>query len=184
MANNRALASEMPGHGLTAIPGTLKSLADAARLEECQKDGNCYSNNVGYYKQIFYIAQPAGSGLQGAPPPSGPASLDISKVELSARRITPHDTVAVSATISADGADASGISANFYDGNPREGGRLFDVERIPHIAQDASFPVLASYQTGSCGTHELFLVVNGGKSNEVVRRAPPVRVECLAARRR
>ena len=181
MENNGAVVAEMPGHGLTAIPGTLKSFADAARLEQCQSDGNCYSNNVGLYKQTFYIAQPS-SGLLGAPPPAGPASVDLGKVDLSANRLSSQDTITVSATLSVQDADVSSISVNFYDGDPKEGGRLFDVERVSHITQDDSFPVVASYQTNSCGTHQLFVVVNEGKSSEVVRRAPPVRVACNTSR--
>jgi hypothetical protein len=195
-APDGTLVPEMPGHGLTSIPGTLTSLADVA--EQCQSDGNCYSNNLGYYKQIFYIAPPPGSSaaalsatpqalgaapqalgaVVGAATPGGKALVDIGKVDVSARRITPHDTIEISATLSASGAAASGISANFYDGDPQKGGRLFDVERIPHIRQDDLYPALASYQTSTCGTHQLFVVVNQGKSTEIVRRAPPVRVVC------
>jgi hypothetical protein len=167
------LVQEMPGHGLATIPGSLKSLADVA--EECQKDGNCYSNNVGLYHQIFYIAP---SGVVGAPPPAGPASIDIGKVDLSANRINPHNTIVVSATLAAIGADASGVSAKFYDGDPDKGGRVFDVERIPYIPQADPQLVQASYRTNTCGTHELFVVVNEGKSSKVVRRAQPIRVDC------
>jgi len=57
-APDGTLVAEMPGHGLTAVPGKLKSLADVP--EQCQGngDGNCYSNNAGFYKQIFFIARP------------------------------------------------------------------------------------------------------------------------------
>ena len=178
----------MPGHGLNTIPGTLTSLADVP--EEMQSGSNIcpptnpptnppkcsYSNNVGFYRQKFYLAPPA-TGFVGSPPP-GRASVDIGKVDLSASRITPQDTIAVSATLLASGVDASGVSANFYDGDPEQGGRLFDVERIPHIAQDEPYSVQASYRTNTCGTHELFVVVNEGKSSQVVRRAHLVRVDC------
>jgi hypothetical protein len=186
MEKNGAPVSEMPGgHGLTAIPGTLNSLNDAAQLEECQSDGHCYSNNVGFYKQIFYIAPGSGATALGAAPQAlgassltGTASVDIGKVDVSAKRFTPHDTIAVSTTLSVSGAAVSGVSAHFYDGDPQQGGRLFDVERVPYIAQDAHYSLLAPYQTSNCGTHELFVVVNDGKSTEVVRRVPPVRVDC------
>jgi hypothetical protein len=49
---------------------------------------------------------------------------------------------------------------------------------VPHIAQDAQYSVLAPYQTSRCGMHELFIVVNDGKRTKVVRRAPPVKVDC------
>ena len=173
---NGNLIGEMPGHGLTGIPGTLASLADAAKVEECQPDGHCYSNNVGLYKQIFYIA-PNSLGAAPGPLPTH-ASLDIGKVDVSANQVTPRDTVVLSATLSASGGAASGVSVNFYDGDPDNGGRLFAVERIPNIAVDAQHLAQTTYKTNACGVHQLFAVVNRGRSSEVVRRAHPVRVDC------
>jgi hypothetical protein len=37
---NGNLVGELPGHGITGIPGTLASLADAANLEEIALDGH------------------------------------------------------------------------------------------------------------------------------------------------
>jgi hypothetical protein len=172
------MVQEMPGHGLAGIPGTLKSLADVK--EECQSDGNCYGNNVGFYKQAFYIFSKS-TGL-GAPPPSAQGPLDIGKIDVSARRITPRDTISVSATLSSGGTPVSAISAAFYDGDPGDGGVRFGVERVPYLSADASYDVAATYRTNSCGTHELFVVLNQGKPNEIVRRAPPVRVDCVKAK--
>jgi hypothetical protein len=148
----------------------------ATDFEECQPDGNCYGNNLGLYKQIFYIAP----NSLGAEPPSTNASLDIGKVDVSAKQVTPRDTVVLSATLSANGGAASGVSVNFYDGDPANGGRLFAVERIPHIAADAQRLAQTTYQAKSCGVHQLFAVVNRGRASEVVRRAQPVRVACNA----
>lgn len=191
------LAGEMPGHGLTAIPpaGTTnptngettvpfsgpETNPGVAQIEECQPpDSNnkvsCYSNNIGLYKQVFYIA-----GLSlGAEPGPTTASLDIGKIDVSANQVTPRDTVVLSATLSASGAAASGVSVNFYDGDPNSGGRLFAVERIPHIAVDAQHLVQTTYRSNTCGVHQLFAVVNRGRPSEVVRRAQPVRVACNA----
>jgi hypothetical protein len=189
---NGKIIGEMPGHGLTAIPpaGTVNSNGEttiqffgvqnqsqgATDFEECQPDGNCYGNNLGLYKQIFYIAP----NSLGAEPPSTNASLDIGKVDVSAKQVTPRDTVVLSATLSANGGAASGVSVNFYDGDPANGGRLFAVERIPHIAADAQRLAQTTYQAKSCGVHQLFAVVNRGRASEVVRRAQPVRVACNA----
>jgi hypothetical protein len=80
--------------------------------------------------------------------------------------------------LSASGAAVSGVGVNFYDGDPKEGGRLFAVERIPHIAVDGQHLVQTTYQTNTYGVHQLFAVINPGKSSEVVRRADSLRVEC------
>jgi len=106
------------------------------------------------------------------------ASVNIGKVTVSASSITTHDTIAVLAPLSASEADASGIDVNFYDGDPQQGGTLFDVERMPFIEQDSSFTLQTSFQTSPCGVHQVFVTINEGQASEVVRRAPPVRVVC------
>ncbi len=175
---NGNLVGEMPAHGLTGIPGTLTSFADAAKLEECQSDGSCYSNNVGFFNQTFYIS---GTTLGApAPLPNSSPSIDIGKLEVSAHQVTPRNSVVLSATLSASGGPASGVSVYFYDGDPDQGGRSFAVVRIPHIAEDSPYRVHALFQSNTCGVHQLFAVVNRGKSSEVVRRAHPVRVACSA----
>jgi hypothetical protein len=40
--------------------------------------------------------------------------------------------------------------------------------------------VQTTYQSNTCGVHQLSAVVNEGKPPEVVRRAQPVRVACSA----
>ena len=191
------LISEMPAHGLTAIPpaGTQDSDGETtvefsgtqanpgvAQFEECQppdQSGNvsCYSNNIGLYKQVFYIVPPQLLGASPGPK-NGTGTVDIGKIDVSANQITPGETEVLSATLSASGAAASGVSVNFYDGDPKEGGQLFDVERAPYIAADAQYLVQTTYQSSTCGVHHLFAVVNKGKPSEVVRRAHPVRVDC------
>ncbi len=180
---NGNLVGEMPGHGLTGIPGTLTSLADAAKLEECQSDGSCYSNNVGFYNQTFYIYPPKDSLGAPAPLPPTPLSrtpVDISKLETSVHQVTPGDHVILSATLLASGGAASGANVYFYDGDPKQDGRVFASERIPHIAADTPHQIQAVYGSNTCGVHQLFAVINRGRPSEVVRRAHPVRVDCKA----
>ena len=172
------LEKEMPGHGLTAIPGTLKSLADVA--EECQQDGNCYSNNLGFYNQAFYLAGPSFTGAPG--PATANAPVDIGKVDASAYEMTLKDNVVLSATLMAGAGDASGVSANIYDGDPKQRGRLINVVQIPHIGQGNPSKIRMQYRTNTCGVHQIFVVVNKGKPSEVIRRAHPLRVACSASR--
>lgn len=181
------MIGEIPVHGLMAIPpaGTVDSdgattihFPDVAKLE-CQADGNtCYSNNIGIYPQPFYLA---GVSL-GATPGSPSASVDVGKVELSTNPVAPGENVIVSATLSASDAAASGVSADVYDGDPNEGGRVIGAKRIPYLGQNDSYKVQTRYQTSACGTHELFVVANRNQPNEVVRRAEPLRVECSGSR--
>jgi hypothetical protein len=172
------LMPEMPGHGLTAIPGALKSIADVA--EECQPDKNCYSNNLGFYNQVFHLQGPSLSGAPG--PVTANAAVDIGKVDASAYEFTLKDNVVLSATLTAGAGDASGITTNIYDGDPASGGRLINVVQIPYIAHDSSCKIRMQYRTNTCGVHQIFVAVNKGKPSEVIRRAHPLRVACSASR--
>ena len=172
------LVLEMPGHGLTGVPGTLTSFADAAKLEECQTDGNCYSNNLGFYKQAFYIAAPTTAAVSGPLAAlTGKASVDISNIEVPTQQINRNTNVVVSATLSPSAAHAAAVTANFYDGDPQHGGRLFDVEQIPYIAKNQKYLVETLYRAKTCGVHELFVVVDVGQQ-KMVQRASPVTVAC------
>ena len=74
--------------------------------------------------------------------------------------------------------ETSGVTVNFYDGDPKDGGRMFRETRVPYIAENTPHRIRAAYRAETCGTHELFAVVNQGKNSEVVRRAPPLHVNC------
>jgi len=163
------LVPELNEHGLKSIPGTLKSVADVQTEE--------YSNNVGFYNSEFYVfpsqlAQDTGS-LDGES-----ATIDIGKVDLSATRALAGQTVDVSALLSASGNSASGTTALFYDGDPHNGGTAFGLERSPYIAQDGTYQVLAPFHSYTCGTHQLFVVVDMDTPHEILRRANPVRIDC------
>jgi len=171
------LMPEMKGHGLTAIPGTLKSLADVA--EECQPDGNCYSNNLGFYPQIFHIqplVPPVTAGPLGVP-----SQVDIGKLSLSATMVGVNDSVTLAADVTATGTDATHTSVYFYEGDPTQGGRLLEAQTLPYVSLSNSHRVQAQYRAKTCGVHQLFVAVNQGKPSEVVRRAQPLRVACSVA---
>lgn len=155
-------------------------MADAANLEERASDNNLYSNNVGFFLQDFFIASSSGAPTSASVGTIGkPASVDtIGKLQISANRVDLGDNVVVSAMLFANGRAAVGLDAIFYDGDPRQGGRAIGAQRIPYIADNARYKVETLYHSRNCGVHDLFLVVNRGRPNEVVRRAPPLNVAC------
>jgi len=165
------LVPELSGHGLKAVPGTLRSIADVQTEE--------YSNNVGFYNSEFYVF-PSEPALNAGSLDGEPATIDIGKVQLSATRALAGQVIDVSAPLSAIGNSASGVTAVFYDGDPQNGGTAFGLERSPYIAQGGTYQVLAPYHTYSCGTHQLFIVMGQGTPGEIVRRAPPVRIDCAS----
>ncbi len=171
------MVAEMPGHGLTSIPGALTSFADAANLEPIQADKNSYSNNVGFYPQVFAI-EAKDSGLTGRPRAN--VAVNLSKLDVSEHKIAPGGRVDLSGTLVAENGTAASVKVRYYDGNPAKNGRLIAMDLIPRIAQGDPYSIAKSYRPTTCGVHELFAVVNKGKATEVVRRAQPVRVACKA----
>ena len=78
------MISELPGHGLSAKPGSLATIANVP-LEEVTLDGvtSTFSNNVGYLHQVFYIAPE----VTAAPPTADPV-LSVADAEVT--RISPR----------------------------------------------------------------------------------------------
>jgi hypothetical protein len=138
---------EMPAHGLTGVPPTLTSIADATQWTEP------YSNNVGLYKYLFYIAPQSSSTGERA---QADERLQVDPLELSADQILLGDHVTVSARVHANrGRD--GLQALFYIGNPDTRGRAFDVEGISHIRGGDSYLVKTDYRPVRCGNHNIFI---------------------------
>lgn len=174
------MVPEIASHGLKSIPGTLKSLADVQPED--------YSNNVGFYKYVFHVFPPAASAAlavsfnsQPAEVGGKPVPVNIGKVDVSASRMELGHAIEVSASLTGANGSESNAFAVFYDGDPRAGGKAFDVERANHIAAGGSHLVKVLYRPTSCGVHELFVAVGRSTKNEVIRRAAPVRVECSAS---
>ena len=163
------LVPEIGSHGLKSIPGALKSPADV-QIED-------YSNNVGFYNAEFYVF-PKTSLLAESPGNGEPAVIDIEKIQLSARRLALGQTIDVSTELSAANNSASGVTAVFYDGDPHNGGRPFGLERSPYIAENDTYQVKAPYYAHTCGAHSLFVVIDQDTPNEILRRSPPVMVDC------
>ena len=148
MTDALGLVPEMPGHGLTAIPPTLDSITAATAYLEP------YSNNIGFYRSLFYIAPQASAGL------ANPAQvgLDMRPVDVSASRVFLGDKVIISGLVhSANAAD--GLSVLFRNGTPTNKGNLFDVEPISHIRAGGAHLVKTVYRPSTCGTHVLSLQV-------------------------
>ncbi|MBV9268017.1 MAG: hypothetical protein JO061_17750, partial [Acidobacteriaceae bacterium] len=120
--NHGELVAETPGHGLKSIPGGLASIGDVP-IED-------YSNNVGFYNSEFYVF-PNHPDLETAALKGEPGSMNIGKIELSARRILVGQDVDVSAMLSAESNSVMGVTSLFYDGDPHSGGTVFGLDRAP-----------------------------------------------------
>jgi len=166
---NGKLMPEIEGHGLRSIPGDLKSLADV--------QADTYSNNVGFYNSAFYVF-PAQSLTATTGGDGEPATIEMANGQISAKRVLQGQTVDISAELVAQNNSASGVTALFYDGDPHDGGVVFGLERTPYIAENGTYQVEAPYSAGTCGKHDLFVVVHEGTPDEVLSRVGKLKVDC------
>jgi hypothetical protein len=149
--------TEMVDHGLTAIPAPALGAISDVPIES-------HSNNVGLYRQPIFIAPQS----PAAPPgPGGAAALPgivtVDEVTVSPDRVARDGTVKVRARLGASGAEADGVSVFFYDGDPRAGGTLFDVEMIPRIRRDGTYVAQVLFEPRTCGEHRIVVVARPGQ---------------------
>lgn len=140
------LVPEMPAHGLTSVPPTLNSItAIGPYLQH-------YSNNVGLYKQMFYINPPNPGNVLNPKIPS----LKMDKVQLSQSQVLLGTKVTISGLFrSKNIADA--LDVLFYDAKGKKN-QLFDEDQITHIRANGSALVKTVYRATSCGAHTLSLL--------------------------
>lgn len=149
------LVPEIAGHGLTAIPGAdLNSLADVP-IET-------YSNNMGFYNQLFTL-RPPGESAAGAdvlavagPPTTQQPQLWIAKVRVSPKRLRRGAIPTVRATLRASQA-LDDVMVRFFDGDPAADSTMFDAEMIPHIPADQPFVVTVPYRLQGCGARRVYV---------------------------
>ncbi|HWP00305.1 MAG TPA: VCBS repeat-containing protein [Methylococcus sp.] len=147
------LIGEMPGHGLTQLPGTLTSITDATGLLEA------YSNNVGLYTALFYIAPPNAEGVTRAS--IGTEDLRLDRIRLSKRIALLGEEVIVRANVHAQD-DHDHFTALFYDGNPDQGSKAFEHETIPHVRGGSFYQLRVLYEPEECGVHDIYLDIHPG----------------------
>ena len=167
------MISELPGHGLSAKPGSLATIADVP-LEEVTLDGvtSTFSNNVGYLHQVFYIA----SEVTTAPPTADPV-LSINNVQISPATPEPGERVIVSADIFSIGSPAEAVHVRLFpsvaewQAHRADPAQLqpkpFDVELLPFIAGGESDRLEVPYQTNACGKQEVLIVARSAATDDV-----------------
>jgi hypothetical protein len=188
---NGNLVSEIPGHGLTAVPGTLRQFSDAAAFEQT------YDNNVGFYKSAFYVfPKPTASRVDKKKtadtkpataqraPKKPPRAFEMSGLTVSNQKIDRNERIVVRASVMpGDQPIDGGVTVRFYDGDPAKGGKAFDLERIPYLRAHDKYDVSVSFASDQCGPHHLFVAAARGTAFETIGRVPPVNVHCTGKER-
>ena len=169
-AGNRI--QEMPGHGLTRLPGALNSLADAAALSES------YGNNIGFYKLALYVLPPSSAtGSVTAAAPDKPI-IRLGKVRVSSVKTRLGRPVRVKLRISNRGTAIPGLTVNFYTGDPAQGGKLFDIERLSYLPARSVHQAAVTFHAGQCSRERLYVTVGAGGPHAQTVKSAPIRVVC------
>ncbi|HEY2040604.1 MAG TPA: hypothetical protein VGG95_13110 [Edaphobacter sp.] len=146
---NGKLLPEIPGHGLASLPaGPYNSLGDVP-IEP-------YSNNLGYYNQVFTVA-PAIATI-GAHTSTIRPSLILSNFGIRQQGRPERDHSAkLSARLHSTGQEIQEAYTYYYDGNPDRNGVLFDVQKIDHISSGRGIVDTASFTPKTCGPHWIYV---------------------------
>ncbi len=170
--NQGNMLSEVPGHGLTAKPGSdATSFEEIAGLDQMVKnplkqsatdpDMTSFSNNVGFYRGPFQVLP---KGFTAVPAPPGTPPITLEKVDVSGNKVTPEGSVIASATLRGGAVALFDVQVNFYDGDPSAGGNIFDTERVAYLPAFGTRLVNVRFNPQFCGSHRVFAVVAPGKA--------------------
>jgi hypothetical protein len=148
----RNLMPELEGHGLTANPRS------SSFTQITQVPTEDYSNNVGLYGTYtpFFVA-PKQQALAEAR--AAPGQLVLAGIEVAADHVLlleERNTVTVKVQNTA-GTPLAAVPVVFYDGDPQQGGRVFDVQRIPRLRANASHALRTFFIPTTCGDHRIFV---------------------------
>jgi hypothetical protein len=183
------LVAELPGHGLESIPGTLQAVGDAPIEMVTITDANgdtkttSFSNNVGFLNSAFYVAPSASSVATAAPDVAATAGLlrvarlGLENLEVFPDRVEIGGKATVRAVVSSPDAPADGVLAFLYDGDPDDGGEVFDVETLSRVRAGDRHEVRVPYRPTECGTRTIVLMANPNQSSET-RLATTLEVAC------
>jgi hypothetical protein len=162
--NNGQLVSELPGHGFTSLPAANVQFNSLAEVPI-----ETYSNNLGFYNQVFTVlpaasqtnvAQTAGAVNANNRPTASKAAKHLSIGNLDTRNSAPviRDVpITIIAPHIASGDHVDSIMSLYYDGDPSKGGALFDAQHISRVQLESPYLDTASYRATTCGQHHIFV---------------------------
>jgi hypothetical protein len=139
-----------------------------------------YSNNVGFYRQVFYVCPQGGCPEQSPPALTGPGSaLALDHVTVSPVHVPLFDKTTVAATLVTGELSLDGVLVFFYDGDPEQGGELFDAELIPHIRANDAYVTRVTFQPRTCGAHSLVVVAQSTAGQAIGMTTVEVQIDPL-----
>ena len=138
-----------------------------------------YSNNVGFYKQPFFVCPNPCQRLSAPASAATAESLAVEKVKVAPSRVSIFENVTVTATLVAEESSLDGVLVVYYDGDPQQGGEAFDAELIPHIRANDAYVNRVKFRPRTCGPHTVFVVAQSTATGTAT-----VTVDCPGANSR
>jgi hypothetical protein len=142
---NGELVGEIAGHGLSSLP--TQPFTSPAQVQV-----QTYSNNLGFYNQVFTIFAP------GAPAKSPKKSLlTVSDVRLRPGSTSLRDLpVTIMTNHRSSNNDIHSVLTLYYDGDPEGKGTLFDTQIIDRVPSSGLMDT-ARFTPSTCGVHNIFV---------------------------
>ncbi len=168
--SNGNLLNEIDGHGLTAIPDT--AVASFAEIPV-----ETYSNNVGFYDQLFALVLPADSTPGALNPEPVERRLAINALEIEQELLKKHEQSMVRVHYQASGEHYDDVKVLLFEGDSADG-ELLDMDLIPRMSIDEPTVVAFPYIPKTCGAHSLFVQTFQNDGAEPVTETIAFNVPC------
>ncbi len=147
--------SELAGHGLgsTFSPTTHYRTISEVPLETTSV--GVFSNNVGMYKQTFYVAKDTSTATLGVFGRPRADSLSIEGFRALSLLPRPFAPVEVAGDVFSHGAETNGVTVLVSETEPASQGLLLEAEMLPHVRADSSHFFRKAIRPERCGPFDL-----------------------------
>lgn len=158
------LVDELPGHGFTDSsfnPGDVyKSILDVPLervtvVEAGQSVLTSFTNNIGFWKQAFYVAPD--NIINEVLTTADTGEIVIENVTVERDNIFVDDEILVEADVWSIGARSEALAVTLDEGHPDDTEQVYDIEVMSHILADDSNKFSVLYQPKRCGERDLYL---------------------------
>lgn len=150
------VVGELANHGLGSgfSPATHYRTISEVPLS-ITADGS-FTNNVGMWKQTFYVAAetPAPLGVRGH---LRADALSVEGLEATPALPRPFSPVEVAADVYSHGAATPGVTVLISESEPASRDLVLDVEKLAHVRADSSHFVRKAIRPERCGPFEILV---------------------------
>ena len=170
MENGGTLGSELPEHGLASIPADGEDFLAVAGREQP------YSNNLGFYDQVFHIFAKT-PPLQAPTPSGGEIGAQLTEVGAASYALERGERTVVAAKVQTGSHDLNaGLKVAFYDGDPQSGGTLIGLQQLPHLRANSTYDFRVGFRSDVCGQHDIYIVPGANTRHEHAAKLQPIAV--------